>query len=261
MADDLGRELALALELADIADAVTLRRFRARDLDVSRKADHTEVTEADRDAETAMRHRLSEARPDHAVLGEEAGRIGPADARCQWVLDPIDGTSNYVRGVPVWATLVALEVDGAPVVGVASAPALGRRWWGARDLGAYADGRPIAVSSVAQVEDAHVGHASVRSWRDHWELEPFTELMTRVARDRGFGDFWMHCLVAEGALDAAAEPVVSHWDLAALQPIVEAAGGRFTDLHGRARPDGGSALSSNGLLHDEVLAALARATR
>lgn len=257
MADlDLGAELALALELADAADAVTLARFRSHDLVVDHKADASEVTEADRGAEATMRSLLGAARPTHAVLGEEEGLLGPAGATSRWVLDPIDGTSNFVKGVPIWATLIALQHAGEAVVGVASAPALGRRWWAARGLGAYATGEPLHVSNVATLAEAHLAHAGVGTWFERGRGEQFVALTRRVWRGRGLGDFWMHCLVAEGAFDVACEPVVSLWDLAALQVIVEEAGGRFTDLDGVARPDGGSALSTNGLLHDEVLAAL-----
>jgi len=255
---DLDAELALALELADLADAVTLPRFRAVDLQVERKDDATEVTEADRGAEAAVRARLAEARPGHAVLGEEDGLIGPDDASHRWVIDPIDGTSNFVKGIPIWATLIALQIDGRVAVGVASAPALGRRWWAARGLGAFADGRPIRVSDVDDLARAHLGHAGINTWFEQGRGEAFVALSRQVWRGRGLGDFWMHCLVAEGAFDAACEPVVSLWDLAALQVIVEEAGGRFTDLAGRATPAGGSAVSSNGRLHDAVLAALAK---
>lgn len=253
---DLDAELALALELADTADALTLPRFRARDLVVDHKADASEVTEADRGAEAAMRALLGAARPTHAVLGEEEGLVGSPDARSRWVLDPIDGTSNFVKGVPIWATLIALQHAGEVVVGVASAPALGRRWWAARGMGSFAGGERLHVSEVATLADAHLAHAGVSTWFEHGRGPQFVDLTRRVWRGRGLGDFWMHCLVAEGAFDVACEPVVSLWDLAALQVIVEEAGGRFTDLDGGARPDGGSAVSSNGLLHDDVLAAL-----
>ena len=253
---DLEADLALALELADLADAITVPRFRAVDLAVSHKADLSEVTEADRGAESALRRRLASARPGHAVLGEEEGLIGSPDSPWRWVIDPIDGTSNYVKGVPIWATLIALQHRGATVLGIASAPALGRRWWAAKGLGAFADGHPIHVSSVHDLAAAHLAHPDVASWFEYGRGERFVALSRRVWRSRGLGDFWMHCLVAEGCFDVACEPVVSLWDLAAIQVIVEEAGGRFTDLDGVATPDGGNAVSTNGLLHDEVLAAL-----
>ncbi|HEX8861328.1 MAG TPA: histidinol-phosphatase [Actinomycetes bacterium] len=249
-------DLQLALELADLADAVTLERFRASDLVVETKPDLTPVSEADRAVEQLLRKRIAEERPAHAVLGEEFGvGDGPA-ATTRWIVDPIDGTKNYVRGIPVYATLIALERDGALSVGVASAPALGRRWWAARGAGAFADGAPLHVSRVAKLEDAQLGHSSVSSWADHGLTERFLELERRCWRGRGFGDFWTHMMVAEGACDVAAEPEVSLWDVAAVQVIVEEAGGRFTSLAGLPRADGGSAVSSNGLLHDEVLAIL-----
>jgi histidinol-phosphatase len=253
---DLRAELALALELADLADGLTLGHFRSLDLRVDRKADQSEVTEADRGTETALRARLAEVRPDHAVVGEEGDRQGPADAAACWIIDPIDGTSNFVKGVPIWATLIALQHEGTGVVGVASAPALGRRWWAARGLGAFADGSPIRVSSVADLAEAHLAHAGVGTWFEYGRGDAFVALTRQVWRGRGLGDFWMHCLVAEGAFDVACEPIISLWDVAAIQVIVEEAGGRFTDLSGVATPEGGSAVSSNGLLHDEALALL-----
>jgi histidinol-phosphatase len=247
-------DLELALELADIADAFTLPRFGSRDLRVDHKDDTTEVTEADRGAEAALRRALAEARPGDAVLGEEEGLIGSAGTRRRWVIDPIDGTSNYVRRVPIWATLVALMDGDDVVVGVASAPALGRRWWAGRGEGAYADGDPIRVSAVAALADAHLAHAGVGTFYEYGSGDALVGLTRDVWRSRGLGDFWMHCLVAEGAFDIAVEPVVSLWDLAALTVIVEEAGGRFSDLSGRPGPAGGSALSSNGVLHEETLA-------
>ena len=245
-------DLTLALELADLADAVTMLRFQATDLVVDTKPDLTPVTEADRDAERAIRDRLAEARPGDAVLGEEYGSTGGGGR--QWVLDPIDGTKNYVRGMPVWATLIALREDGVTTTGVVSAPAIGRRWWAARGRGAYADGRRITVSKVREMSDAFLSYSSLPGWGDREER--LLALSRRVWRTRAFGDFWSYMLVAEGAVDVAAEPTVSLWDLAPLQVVVEEAGGRFTDLTGVARPDGGSAVATNGLLHDAVLDAL-----
>jgi histidinol-phosphatase len=250
-------DLELALELADLADAVTRRRYRANNLEIDTKPDDTPVTDADRGAETVMRDALAVARPHHAVLGEEDGLIGPAEATHRWVLDPIDGTANYVRGVPIWATLIGLMDGDHVTVGVVSAPALGRRWWAARGEGAYADGEPIAVSGIGSLAEAHLAHAGVGTFYEYGYGDTLVDLTRRVWRSRGLGDFWMHCLVAEGAFDVAVEPVVSLWDLAAMAVIVEEAGGRFTALDGRPGPDGGSALSTNGLLHDEMLSAFA----
>jgi histidinol-phosphatase len=248
-------DLTLALELADLADAITLRRFQAADLEVHTKPDLTPVTEADTAVEQVLRKRIAEERPGHAVVGEELGADeGGGDAR--WIIDPIDGTKNYVRGIPVFATLIAVERDGALAVGVVSAPALHRRWWAARGEGAFADGRPIRVSGVADLADAVLSHGSIGAWDEHGLGDRFMALARSCWRTRGFGDFWSHMLVAEGVADVAAEPEVALWDLAALQVVVEEAGGRFTDLGGAARPDGGSAVTTNGLLHDRVLAAL-----
>ncbi len=244
---------------------MTLARFRDRELVVTTKPDLTPVTEADRAVEQALRARISAARPDHGIVGEEFGDQGPSgplsgeqgSRAWRWILDPIDGTKNYVRGIPVWATCIALQREHEVVVGVVSAPALGRRWWAGRGEGAYADGQPIRVSAVADVGDAQLSYDSVMSFENYGLGERFLALARRCWRTRGLGDFWSHVLVAEGAVDVAAEPEVSVWDVAAVQVIVEEAGGRFTDLSGTARPDGGSAVSTNGLLHDEVLAALA----
>jgi len=234
---------------------------------VSTKPDLTPVTEADRTVEQALRTRITAARPDHGIVGEEFGADESASA-WRWVLDPIDGTKNYVRGVPVWATCIGLQHDGVGTVGVVSAPALGRRWWAARGHGAFAApaglgavgasdaGQPIRVSAVTDLADAQLSYDSVMSFEAYGLGERFLELARRCWRTRGLGDFWSHVLVAEGAVDVAAEPEVSIWDVAAVQVIVEEAGGRFTDLGGASRPDGGSAVSTNGVLHDEVLAAL-----
>ena len=258
-ATDWSADLALALELADTADAVTLDRFGALDLEVTAKPDLTPVSDADLAVEAALRARLATARPDDAVLGEEDGQTGTGPRR--WVVDPVDGTKNFVRGVPVWATLVALQADDEVVVGVVSAPALGRRWWAARGLGAHASGpggtRRLQVSGVTSLADASVSYSSLSGWRSAGRLPGLLRLSDAVWRTRAYGDFWSHVLVAEGAVDASFEPEVSLWDLAPLQVLVEEAGGRFTDLAGRARPDGGSVVCSNGRLHAAVLDGLA----
>ena len=255
-------DLRFAHVLADAADDITSRRFRALDLRVDTKPDLTPVTDADRATEESLRNVLKRARPRDAVLGEEFGRIG-GGPRC-WVIDPIDGTKNYVRGVPVWATLIGLMDGDEVVVGVVSAPLLGRRWWAGRDGGAWT-GRSLTkatrcrVSDVRQVQDASFSFSSVSGWEEQKRLAGFLDLTRSVWRTRAYGDFWSHMLVAEGAVDIAAEPEVSLWDQAALQVIIEEAGGVFTDLSGRAAPDGGSAVSTNGSLHDEVLKRLAPA--
>ncbi|MCU1587231.1 MAG: histidinol-phosphate phosphatase [Frankiales bacterium] len=247
-------DLVFALRLADAADALTLSRFRGLDLAVSQKPDLTPVSDADLAVEDAVRTLLARHRPDDAVLGEEHGTTGSGPR--QWVLDPIDGTKSFVRGVPVWATLIALRVDGVTEVGVVSAPALGRRWWASRGAGAFANGAPIRVSAVADIAHASLSYSSLSGWEEQGRLEGLLQLSRDCWRTRGLGDFWSHVLVAEGAVDASFEPEVSLWDTAPLQVIVEEAGGRFSDLSGQARPDGGSIVCSNGLLHDHVLAAL-----
>ncbi|HET7310944.1 MAG TPA: histidinol-phosphatase [Mycobacteriales bacterium] len=257
---DWGNDLTLALDLASAADEVTMRRFGAVDLAVSTKPDLTPVSDADTAVEAAFRARVAQMRPGDAVVGEEYGETGNSPRR--WIVDPIDGTKNFVRGAPVWATLVALQVDNDIVLGVVSAPALGRRWWASRGAGAwtsYDAGEPrrLQVSQVATLDDAFVSYSSLTGWEQQHRLDALLDLSRRVWRTRAFGDFWSHMLVAEGAVDASCEPEVSLWDLAALQPIVEEAGGRFSDLSGVDRADGGSVVCSNGLLHDDVVAALA----
>ena len=256
----LADDLALAHRLADAADAITTARFGALDLEVSAKPDLTPVSDADLAVEQAIRAELASSRPTDAVLGEEDGETGTGPRR--WVVDPVDGTKNFVRGVPVWASLIALQEDGIVTVGVVSAPALGRRWWAARGLGAFAGGslaaaRRLQVSAVTELADASVAYSSLTGWAEQGRLPGLLQLSRDVWRTRAYGDFWSHVMVAEGAVDASFEPEVSLWDLAPLQVVVEEAGGRFTDLAGAARPDGGSAVCSNGLLHDRVLAALA----
>ena len=249
-------DLELALELADVADSLTMRGFRRPELRVELKEDATPVSEVDRAVEEALRTRLARARPKDSVVGEELGS-GGGESSNRWILDPIDGTKNFVRGIPVFATLIALEREGEISVGVASAPALGRRWWAAGGEGAFADGEPIHVSAVDRIQDAQLCYTSVPGFDARDMADRFLELARRCARTRGFGDFWQHVLVAEGSADIAAEPDVALWDLAALKVIVEEAGGMFTDLEGVPRADGGSSLSTNGLLHEAVLKALA----
>ena len=243
---EISADLDLALELADAADAIALGRFRAHDLLVETKPDLTPVTEADRAVEERLLSLLERARPGDAVLGEELGTRG--EGRRRWIVDPIDGTRNYSRGIPVWATLLALEEDGELRLGVVSAPALGRRWWAERGGGAFADGDPVRVSAVGRMEDAVLS----------LQLEVgAADLIERSWHARGFGDFWSHMLVAEGAVDGAIDALgVKLWDMAPVQVIVEEAGGRFSDAEGRPRPDGGAGITSNGLLHEDLLTAL-----
>ena len=254
----VANDLALALELADAADALTLDRFGALDLRIETKPDLTPVTDADRGAEEQLRSSLTEQRPDDSIFGEELGGT-PAFTGRQWVLDPIDGTKNFVRGVPVWSTLIALLVDGTPVVGVVSAPALGRRWWAGDGEGAYTSfggaKRRISVSGVDDLASASLSFSDLTTgWDDR--RPRFIELTDAVWRVRAYGDFWSYCLVAEGAVDIATEPEAKPWDLAPLDIIVREAGGSFTNFEGEPGPHGVSAVATNGLLHEAVLTRL-----
>lgn len=257
---ELSEDLALAHQIADAADAITMARFGALDLQVQAKPDLTPVSDADLAVERSAREVLAAQRPADAVLGEEFGGDAVFRGR-QWVLDPVDGTKNFVRGVPVWATLVSLLVDGVPVAGVVSAPALGRRWWACAGAGAWvrvlgAPRRQLSVSAVGDLSAASLAFSSLSGWRDAGLRAQFLALTDQVWRLRGYGDFFSYCLLAEGAVDVAAEPAVSLWDLAALDILVREAGGTFTALDGSPGPHGGSAVASNGALHAEVLARL-----
>lgn len=251
----LGAELQLAHELATLAEAETLQRYERRAFTVDHKADRSEVTEADRSAEQRISDHLASVRPRHALFGEEHGHTGDRTSPWRWVVDPIDGTSNFVRGIPVWATLVALtHAEHGVVVGVVSAPALGHRWWAARGLGAHADGVPIHVSDIADLAQAQVCVTFDHGWDELGLTDRLVELQQDAWRARGFGDFWQHMLVAEGAVEIAVDAIgLQPYDLAAVQVIVEEAGGTFTDRTGRRGYESSSAISSNGLLHDEVI--------
>lgn len=257
---DLHDDLELALSLAETADSITTARFGALDLRVDEKPDLTPVSDADLDCETALRERLAARRPDDAVLGEEFGGDARLEGR-QWVIDPIDGTKNFVRGVPVWASLISLLIDGVPQVGVISAPGLQRRWWAATGMGAHLKAartpvRRLEVSGVDRLGDASLAFSSLSGWAVLGRREQFIDLTDEVWRVRGYGDFFNYCLVAEGAVDIAAEPEVSLWDLAPLDILVREAGGTFTSLDGTPGPAGGSAVATNGRLHEQVLTAL-----
>jgi histidinol-phosphatase len=265
-ASGLADDLTLALAMADAADAISLPRFGATDLKVTAKPDLTPVSDADLAVERAIRSMLASARPDDAIVGEEFGESAAAPresaAGRRWVVDPIDGTKNFVRGVPVWATLIALFDGDDAVVGVVSAPALARRWWAAAGSGAFASfaGEPprrCRVSGVAQLADASLSYSELSEWRLAGQPDGFAALAESCWRTRAYGDFYSYMLVAEGAVDIAAEPDLSLWDVAALIPIVMEAGGRFTAIDGQ--PSGGSgcsALATNGLLHSQVLTVL-----
>ena len=254
-------DLELAAALADRADEITLDRFGALDLRIDTKPDLTPVTDADEAVEAQIRAILAHDRPGDAIFGEEQGGTPIFEGR-QWVIDPIDGTKNFVRGVPVWASLIALLEDGVPIVGMVSAPALRRRWWAGHGLGAhtaFGDGTPrrIAVSGVADLGAASLSFSDLSGWAEAGLREQFLALTDAVWRLRGYGDFFSYCLLAEGAVDIACEPEVKLWDLAALDVLVREAGGAFTSLDGRPGPHGGSAVATNHLLHSAVLATLA----
>ena len=256
---DLADDLALALRLATDAEAIAFDRFRAADLRITTKPDRTPVTDADQAVERAIRDRLAVERPGDAVLGEEYGGE-PAPGR-QWIVDPIDGTTNFLRGLPIWATLLALAVDGVPVVGVVAAPALGRRWWASAGGGAWTSttgGAPvrISVSDVGVLEDALLSYNSLQGWDADGRLDPLLALARRCWRTRALGDFWSYVLVAEGLVDVAGEPDLKVYDMAALVPVVEEAGGRFTSLDGAPGPWHGTALATNGRLHPAALATI-----
>ena len=249
---DATADLALAHELADLADAISLAAFRGP-LEIRRKPDGTPVTEVDLAVERAIRDHLRHARPDHAVLGEEDGRDGP-DGAPTWIVDPIDGTRSFMTGNPVWATLIACEIDGGGHVGVVSAPAMGARWDGVAGGVARRNGQEIRVSDVADLRDAQVSFGDLQSFDELGRPDILTDLVDRTVRQRAYGDFWSFCLVAEGIVDLAVEGLASRWDLAAPRVLVEAAGGRFTALDGTDTSAGGGGVATNGLLHDAVLA-------
>ncbi len=258
----LASELELALSVADAADAFTLPRFINRDFSVDWKSNATEVTEIDCEAETLIIGALVGERPSHGAFGEEHGAAGDQSSPWRWVIDPIDGTSGFVRGIPVWASLIALTHENEAVLGVVSAPALGFRWWGGVGLGAHVRShtgttRPMTVSAVTALDEAQVSITHNSGWDRLGKTDRLVALQQRARRSRGMGDFWQHMLVAEGAMDVAVDAVgVAAYDLAAIKPIVEAAGGTFTDRFGEATYEHDTAISSNGHLHDTVIALL-----
>ena len=253
-------DVRLAHVLADDADSLTMDRFRSRDLRVSKKPDMTEVTDADEAVEEAIRRTLGRSRSRDVVQGEEFGVSGGTGVR-RWIIDPIDGTRNYLRGVPVWATLIALVDEDEVVASCVSAPALGRRWWASKDGGAWTgkslmSARQCRVSHVDSLSDASLAYSSIGGWEDIGKLEQFLTLARRVWRTRAYGDFWSYMLLAEGAVDVAAEPELAVWDMAALDVIVREAGGLFGGLDGSSGPWAGNALATNGHLHEDVMAFL-----
>ncbi|MBK9696895.1 MAG: histidinol phosphatase [Propionibacteriaceae bacterium] len=253
-------DLRLAHVLADAADGITMNRFKARDLVITAKPDRTPVTDADTAVEDAIRSMLGRTRPRDAVHGEEREDSGWGPRR--WVIDPIDGTANFLRGVPVWATLIGLMVGHEVVAGVVSAPALGRRWWASRGTGAFTgrsllQASPCKVSAVSSIEDASLSYASIGGWVESGRGQQFVDLMRDCWRTRAYGDFWSYMLLAEGAVDLACEPELALHDMAAVSVVVQEAGGRFTNLDGVAGPHGPGAIATNGVLHDEVVRRLA----
>ena len=260
-AHDLKSDLELAIRLADIADEISLKRYQALDLLIETKPDLSPVTDADKAVESAIRNEISKVRADDLVVGEEFGSPDSLAGKYYWVIDPIDGTKNYLRGVPTWATLIGLiDPAGEVVVVVVSAPALARRWWAAKGLGAKVQFNSgtnsgeitaLKVSKVSKLSDSSISYSDLIGWGGR--KEKFVALQEKVWRTRGHGDFWSHMLVAEGAVDIAVEPSLSLWDMAALDVIVREAGGKFTNLDGKDGPHGASAISSNGLLHDAFI--------
>ncbi|NLI19045.1 MAG: histidinol-phosphatase [Actinomycetales bacterium] len=249
-------DLRLAHVIADQVDAITMARFQAQDLVVEAKPDTTLVSDADRAAETAIRAQLQRTRPRDAIVGEEYGSAGHSQR--QWIVDPIDGTHNFVRGVPVWATLIGLAQDDRMALGLVSAPALGRRWWASEGSGAWTGrslsaARRLHVSAVSRIADASLSYSSLGGWAQRGQLRAFLSLAESCWRTRAYGDFWSYMLVAEGAVDIACEPELEVYDMAALVPIVEEAGGAFTSLDGAAGPWGGNAVATNRRLHPAVL--------
>lgn len=252
----LSEDLLLALNIIDQVDELTMDRFRSNDLVVETKPDLTPVSDADKKAEQIVRDLLARSRPDDEIYGEEQGGTLEHSAR-RWILDPIDGTKNFVRGVPVWATLLALESNGEVILGVVSAPALGRRWWAAKGMGAFVraganSAEPLRVSGVSRIKDASLSYSSLTGWDERGQSDSFHELATTCWRSRAYGDFWSYMMVAEGTVDIAAEPELEIYDMAALVPIVVEAGGTFTSLEGEPGPWGSSAIASNTLLHEEA---------
>ncbi len=252
-------DLALAHELADLADEITLDRFRAQDLKIETKPDASPVTDADQAAERALKAHLQAKRPADALIGEEYGTSGQASRT--WIIDPIDGTANFMRGVPVWATLIALSIDGKPTVSVVSAPALGRRWWAAPNIGAWTRDvngieRQIAVSNISDAAHASISYNNLKLWDESGKLPQLIDFSRKLWRTRAYGDFYSYMLLAEGSVDIVAEHDLKIYDIAALVPIVEQAGGKLTALDGPLTAETSSVLATNGTLHALATAAL-----
>ena len=258
---NIGEDVGLLLEITDQVDRYTLAHFTQRDYQVYEKADLTPVSDIDRGAEQMIRQALAAARPDDLIYGEEYGGNIAEASQARWIIDPIDGTKNFVRGVPVWATLIGLELAGEMVASVVSAPALARRWWAGRGVGSWRSfnsGEPQAnrVSKITDLKEASFSYSSLSGWEERGKLPPFLQLTRKVWRTRAYGDFYSYMLVAEGVVDAAAEPELEIYDMAALVPIVEEAGGCFTSLEGKKGCVGRNALATNSQLHQRILTML-----
>ena len=252
----LSDDLSLALKLAGDADLISLDRFSSLDLVVTTKPDRTPVTDADQAVERSIRAGIEAARPKDSILGEEYGEQGSGSR--QWIIDPIDGTANFMRGVPIWATLIALAIDGVPVVGVVSSPALGKRWWAATGHGAFGQVHgeepvKLQVSGVSDLADTSISYNNAKGWDAAGKLDELIALQRAVWKATAIGDAWAYMLVAEGHMEAAGEWDMKPYDIAALMPIVQEAGGRFTSLEGEDGPWKGSAFASNGRVHDTLL--------
>jgi histidinol-phosphatase len=250
------QDLALALELADAADAISLPRFRALDLNIETKPDMSPVTDADKSVEQALITQLALKRPGDAIVGEEFGSSGQSTRK--WIIDPIDGTANFVRGVPVWATLIALSIDDKPTVSVVSAPALGARWWAAPRVGAHTKSvtggeRKLAVSKVSKLENCSLSYNNLQLWQSSHYLPQLLKLSEAVWRTRAYGDFWSYMLLAEGSVDVVAEHDLKIYDIAALVPIIEQAGGTLTDFSGEFSESTSSVLATNKVIHKTVI--------
>lgn len=252
-------DLDLALKMADRADEISLKRFRALDLLVETKPDRTPVTDADKAVEAELRSVVAEYRPEDTFIGEEFENTGSGSRN--WIVDPIDGTANYLRGVPIWASLIALRVDGVITTSVVSAPALGRRWWAQRGNGAFTMDisgtvRTLQVSRISEFEDASISYNNMQLWDQAGKLNQLIELSRKVWRTRAYGDFYSYMLLAEGSIDLVAEHDLKIYDIAALVPIVEEAGGQISDLSGPLSASSSSVMASNGLLHSAFQQAL-----
>ena len=253
------QDLEFTHKLADAADKISMARFGAMDLKIETKPDLTPVSDADRSVEEELRKLIADYSPQDSIIGEEFGHDGGGNR--EWILDPIDGTKNFVRGVPFWGTLIGLRVDGEMTTGMVSAPALGRRWFGATGLGSFLQTktnsfqseRKLQVSRVSKLQDAYLGYSSQDRWEKKSQEEEFEKLLKKVWRARGFGDFIIHMMVAEGSLDLAMEPSLAIWDMAALIPIIREAGGNVTSLNNGDPLIEKSLVTTNGLLHEQTI--------